>query len=186
MSVAAPASTSREWSLRAALARGEAVTAAAFVAVSGLAMLIVSPRFTIGGLSLVDDWSAYSKSPHALERLLRVSYDPAAVGDPHRYRPASIAVCSIVRSGAKRPTVTEPASSSPAQSAVPNDLEPNSTLPVEMSALTAATPKAPATPSASAVSTRLRPHSSARAPQCDPPYTIDESGVRRYKLECAR
>ena len=92
MSVAAPASTSREWSLRAALARGEAVTAAAFVAVSGLALLIVSPRFTIGGLSLVDDWSAYSKSPHALERLLRVSYDPAAVGDPHRYRPASIAV----------------------------------------------------------------------------------------------
>jgi hypothetical protein len=55
-------------------------------------MLIVSPRFAIGGLSLVDDWSAYSKSPHALERLLHLSYDPAAVGDPHRYRPASIAV----------------------------------------------------------------------------------------------
>jgi hypothetical protein len=84
--------TSREWSLRAVLSRAHAVTAAGFVAVSGLAMLIVSPRFTIGDLSLVDDWSAYSKSPHALERLLGLSYDPAAVGDPHRYRPASIAV----------------------------------------------------------------------------------------------
>jgi hypothetical protein len=92
MSVAAPVSTSREWSLRAALARGHALTAAAFVAVSGLALLIVSPRFTIGGLSLVDDWSSYAKSPPALRQLLRLSYDPAAVGDPHRYRPASIAV----------------------------------------------------------------------------------------------
>jgi hypothetical protein len=92
MSVAAPVSSSREWSLRAALSRGEAITAAGFVAVSGLAMLIVSPRFTIGGLSLVDDWSSYAKSPHALRQLLRLSYDPAAVGDPHRYRPTSIAV----------------------------------------------------------------------------------------------
>lgn len=92
MSVDAARWTSREWSLRAVLSRAHAVTAAGFVAVSGLAMLIVSPRFTIGDLSLVDDWSAYSKSPHALERLLRLSYDPAAVGDPHRYRPASIAV----------------------------------------------------------------------------------------------
>jgi hypothetical protein len=92
VSVDASVWTAREWSLRAALSRAHAVTAAAFVAVSGLALLIVSPRFTIGGLSLVDDWSAYSKSPHALERLLHLSYDPAAVGDPHRYRPASIAV----------------------------------------------------------------------------------------------
>lgn len=85
-------SRSREWPLRAALSHGRALTAAGLVAVSSLAMLVVSPRFTIGGLSLVDDWSAYSKSPHALERLLHLSYDPAAVGDPHRYRPASIAV----------------------------------------------------------------------------------------------
>ena len=55
---------------------------------SALATLIVSPRFTIGDLSLVDDWSISSESPHALERLLHLSYDPAAVGDPHRYRPA--------------------------------------------------------------------------------------------------
>ncbi|HEX6701922.1 MAG TPA: hypothetical protein VF101_14440 [Gaiellaceae bacterium] len=92
MSVDASVWTSREWSLRAAFSRAHAITAAGFFAVSALAMLIVSPRFTIGGLSLVDDWSGYAKSPHALERLLRLSYDPAAVGDPHRYRPASIAV----------------------------------------------------------------------------------------------
>ena len=84
--------TSRASSLRAALSHAHAITAAGFVAVSGLALLIVSPRFTIGGLSLVDDWSGYAKSPHALGQLLRLSYDPAAVGDPHRYRPASIAV----------------------------------------------------------------------------------------------
>jgi hypothetical protein len=92
VSVVAPVSTSREWSLRAALSRGQVITAAAFVAVSGLAMLIVSPRFTIGGLSLVDDWSTYSKSPQALERLLHLSYDSAAVGDAHRYRPGFTAV----------------------------------------------------------------------------------------------
>lgn len=92
MSVVAPVSTSREWSLRAALSRGQAITAAGFVAVSGLAMLIVSPRFTIGGLSLVDDWSGYERSPHALRELLRLSYDPASVGDPNRYRPGSVGV----------------------------------------------------------------------------------------------
>jgi hypothetical protein len=92
VSVDAARWTSREWSLRAVRSRTHAATAAGFVAVSGLALLIVSPRFTIGDLSLVDDWSAYSKSPHALERLLRLSYDPAAVGDPHRYRPAWTAV----------------------------------------------------------------------------------------------
>ena len=83
---------SREWSLRAVFARTQAVVAAGFVAVSGLAMLIVSPRFAIGGLSLVDDWSGYQRSPEALRQLLRLSYDPAAVGDPNRYRPGSVAV----------------------------------------------------------------------------------------------
>jgi hypothetical protein len=63
-----------------------------FALVSGLALLVVSPRFAIGGPSLVDDWWAYSKSPHALGRLVHLAYDPAAVGDPHRYRPGSIAV----------------------------------------------------------------------------------------------
>jgi hypothetical protein len=92
VSVVAPVSTSREWSLRAALSRGQAVTAGAFLAVSALAMLIVSPRFTIGGLSLVDDWSGYERSPHALRQLLRLSYDPAAFGDPNRYRPGSVGV----------------------------------------------------------------------------------------------
>ena len=92
MSVDASLWTSREWSLRTALSRAHATTAAAFVAVSGLAMLIVSPRFTIGDLSLVDDWSAYARSPRALGQLVRLSYDPAAVGDPHRYRPGSVAV----------------------------------------------------------------------------------------------
>ena len=82
MSVDVARWTSREWSLRAVFSRTQAVVAAGFVAVSGLAMLIVSPRFTIGGLSLVDDWSGYAKSPHALDRLLRLSYDPAAAGDP--------------------------------------------------------------------------------------------------------
>ena len=87
MSIATPVATLREWSLRAALSRGRALTAGAFLGVSALAVLIVSPRFTIGDLSLVDDWSIYSKSPHALERLLHLAYDPASV-DAHRYRPA--------------------------------------------------------------------------------------------------
>jgi hypothetical protein len=92
VSVVAPVSTSREWSLRAALSRGHAIVAGGFLAVSALALLIVSPRFTIGGLSLVDDWSAYARSPHALRELLRLSYDPASVGDPNRYRPGSVGV----------------------------------------------------------------------------------------------
>ena len=87
MSVTAPVSSAREWSLRAALSYAHALTAGAFLAVSALAMLIVSPRFTIGDLSLVDDWSVYSSSPRAVERLLHLAYDPASV-DAHRYRPA--------------------------------------------------------------------------------------------------
>jgi hypothetical protein len=63
-----------------------------FVLVSGLALLVVSPRFAIGRPSLVDDWWAFSRSPHAFGRLVHFAYDPAAVGDPHRYRPGSVAV----------------------------------------------------------------------------------------------
>lgn len=36
---------------------------------TGLGVWIVSPRFGIGGPSLVDDWSAISRSPHQLSRL---------------------------------------------------------------------------------------------------------------------
>lgn len=72
--------------------RGLAAVAAGFTLVSGLAMFVVSPRFGLDHLSAVDDWAGYSKSPEALERLVRLSYDPAAVGDAQRYRPAFTAV----------------------------------------------------------------------------------------------
>lgn len=78
---------SRESTLRAVFSRAHAVVAAGFLAVSGLAMLIVSPRFTIGDLSLVDDWSVSSTSPRAVQQLLHLAYDPGSL-DPHRYRPA--------------------------------------------------------------------------------------------------
>jgi hypothetical protein len=87
----APARADRPstWALARVLARRPAAAvAASFTLVSGLAMLVVSPRFGLDHLSAVDDWAAYSRSPQALRELARLSYDPTAVGDTHRYRPA--------------------------------------------------------------------------------------------------
>jgi len=42
------------------------------VVVSVFAVWIVSPRFAIDGHSLVDDWSAISRSPDQLEALTRL------------------------------------------------------------------------------------------------------------------
>ena len=59
---------------------------AAAVAVSAFAVWIVSPRFAIDGPSLVDDWSAISRSPDQLEALARFE-NP----EPERFRPSWIA-----------------------------------------------------------------------------------------------
>ena len=56
------------------------------VAVSVFAVWIVSPRFAIDGPSLVDDWSAISRSPDQLAALARFE-NP----EPERFRPSWIA-----------------------------------------------------------------------------------------------
>jgi hypothetical protein len=59
---------------------------AAVVAVSVFAVWIVSPRFAIDGPSLVDDWSAISRSPDQLAAVLRFE-NP----ESERFRPSWIA-----------------------------------------------------------------------------------------------
>jgi hypothetical protein len=66
-----------------------AVTTALLIA---LAIWLISPRFSITGPSLVDDWSNLDNAPRALDELLRFSYDPAEVHDSRRYRPGYTAV----------------------------------------------------------------------------------------------
>lgn len=66
-----------------------AVTTALLIA---LAIWLISPRFSITGPSLVDDWSNLDNAPRALDELLRFSYDPAEVHDSRRYRPSYTAV----------------------------------------------------------------------------------------------
>ena len=56
------------------------------MAVSVFAVWIVSPRFAIDGPSLVDDWSAISRSPDQLSAVLRFE-NP----EPERFRPSWIA-----------------------------------------------------------------------------------------------
>ena len=56
------------------------------VALSAFAVWIVSPRFAIDGPSLVDDWSAISRSPDQLAALARFE-NP----EPERFRPSWIA-----------------------------------------------------------------------------------------------
>jgi hypothetical protein len=56
------------------------------VAVSALAVWIVSPRFAIDGPSLVDDWSGISPSPEQLSRLVRLESP-----EVERFRPSWIA-----------------------------------------------------------------------------------------------
>jgi hypothetical protein len=58
----------------------------AVVAVAVFAVWIVSPRFAIDGPSLVDDWSAISRSPEQLSAVLRFE-NP----EPERFRPSWIA-----------------------------------------------------------------------------------------------
>ncbi|MFY9470049.1 MAG: hypothetical protein WAP37_08045 [Solirubrobacterales bacterium] len=55
-------------------------------------LLVIWPRFSVGQPSVIDDWSAYTGSGKALNGLLNLSYDPEAVADPRRYRPAYIAI----------------------------------------------------------------------------------------------
>ena len=66
-----------------------AVTTALLIA---LAIWLISPRFSITGTSLVDDWSNLDNSQHALDELAELSYDPAEVHDSRRYRPSYTAV----------------------------------------------------------------------------------------------
>ena len=56
------------------------------VAVSALAVWMISPRLTIDAPSFVDDWSAISSSPDQLSRLVRLE-NP----EPERFRPSWIA-----------------------------------------------------------------------------------------------
>jgi hypothetical protein len=60
--------------------------------VVALAIWLISPRFSITGPSLVDDWSNLDNAPHALDELTGLSYDPAEVHDTRRYRPSYTAV----------------------------------------------------------------------------------------------
>jgi hypothetical protein len=53
---------------------------------------IISPRFSIGFPSLVDDWFAIDNAPNAMEHLVRLDYVPEEVRDPRRYRPVYNAV----------------------------------------------------------------------------------------------
>jgi hypothetical protein len=64
----------------------------AAVLVIAFAIWLISPRFSISGPSLVDDWSNLDNAPHALDELVRFSYDPAEVHDTRRYRPSYTAV----------------------------------------------------------------------------------------------
>jgi hypothetical protein len=60
--------------------------------VIAFAVWMVSPRFDISGPSVVDDWSNIDNAPVALDELARLSYDPAEVHEPRRYRPGYTAV----------------------------------------------------------------------------------------------
>jgi hypothetical protein len=60
---------------------------ATVAAVFAMGLWLVSPRFDISAPSLIDDWSSIDNAPAALDSLLDLSYDPAAVHDPNRYRP---------------------------------------------------------------------------------------------------
>jgi serine/threonine protein kinase len=83
-----------------------------------------------------------------------------------------------------------PSTSTPADSTAPV-VEPAASQPV--SAVTSAPTIAPAVASAPDVSSATAPRSTAPArvkprpkvrENCDPPYTIDDQGVRRYKMHC--
>ena len=77
--------------------RRGAATLAACVAVIALGLWILAPRLAIPAPSLIDDWSAIDNSPGALDALVHLAYDPDAVGDPRRYRPAATAVWNALQ-----------------------------------------------------------------------------------------
>ncbi|HEV7918733.1 MAG TPA: hypothetical protein VGO97_04075 [Solirubrobacterales bacterium] len=66
--------------------------AACFLVVLASYVWVISPRFSIGNPSIIDDWSALDNAPNALSKLAQLAYDPAEVGDPQRYRPSFLAV----------------------------------------------------------------------------------------------
>lgn len=53
---------------------------------------LLSPRFAIDDLSLIDDWWAEQTSPQAFDDLLRLDYSGDSIGDQARYRPGWTAV----------------------------------------------------------------------------------------------
>ena len=61
--------------------------AAGGLAVALLAAWLTSPRFSITGPSLIDDWAEVRWSPLAFHQALHLGYDPATY-DAGRYRPA--------------------------------------------------------------------------------------------------
>jgi hypothetical protein len=61
-------------------------------AVFALMVFVVSPRFSVGFPSIIDDWSAIATAPTALHDLIRLDYAPDRVRDPKRYRPGYTAV----------------------------------------------------------------------------------------------
>jgi hypothetical protein len=56
------------------------------------AVWMISPRFSIPGPSLLDDWSNVDNAKVALDELVRFSYDPSEAHDTRRYRPGYTAV----------------------------------------------------------------------------------------------
>ena len=67
------------------------------VAVLGLALWIVAPRFRLTAPSLVDDWYAVTYSPASLHALLRGDYLSSGLDFDGRYRPAYSAVWSYAQ-----------------------------------------------------------------------------------------
>jgi hypothetical protein len=72
----------------------------AFVAAAGSAVVlgiwVISPRFAIPDLSLVDDWWLATFSDEVTRALVHLDYDPDAIGDPRRYRPTHVGVWSYL------------------------------------------------------------------------------------------
>ena len=52
------------------------------LAVFGVGVWVISPRFSITGPSLIDDWYAIRAAPHALHQFLTLSYHVQTRFDP--------------------------------------------------------------------------------------------------------
>jgi hypothetical protein len=77
----------------AAVSRADPLALAITIALLlALAVWLISPRFSLTGPTLVDDWANLDNAPTALDELVRLSYDPAEAHDTRRYRPGYTAV----------------------------------------------------------------------------------------------